>query len=43
MLILRREPMKKISQMITVVAVIAFVAPAFADTLVLKSGEKITG
>jgi hypothetical protein len=35
--------MKKISQMITVVAVIAFVAPAFADTLVLKSGEKITG
>jgi hypothetical protein len=35
--------MKKISQLITVVAVIALVAPAFADTLVLKNGEKITG
>src|SRR5215467_6648458 len=35
--------MKKIAQMITFIAVIALVVPAFADTLVLKSGEKITG
>src|SRR5262249_17344119 len=35
--------MKKIAQMMTFIAVIAFVIPAFADTLVLKSGEKITG
>jgi hypothetical protein len=36
--------MKKIAQMMTTfIAVIALVVPAFADTLVLKSGEKITG
>jgi hypothetical protein len=35
--------MKKIAQMRTFIAVIALVVPAFADTLVLKNGEKITG
>jgi hypothetical protein len=36
--------MKKLTQMTTFIAVFALlVAPAFADTLVLKSGEKITG
>lgn len=35
--------MKKIALMMTFVAVIALVVPAFADTLVLKNGEKITG
>ena len=36
--------MKKLTQITTFIAVFALlVAPAFADTLVLKSGEKITG
>src|SRR5262245_43058967 len=35
--------MKKIAQMMTFIAVVALVVPAFADTLVLKTGEKITG
>src|SRR5438876_11247782 len=36
--------MKKLTQITTFIAVFAlFVAPAFSDTLVLKSGEKITG
>jgi hypothetical protein len=35
--------MKKIAQLMTFIAVIALVVPAFADTLVLKNGEKITG
>ncbi len=36
--------MKKLTQIITFVAVFAlFASPAFSDTLVLKSGEKISG
>ena len=36
--------MKKLTQITTFIAVFALlVAPAFSDTLVLKSGEKITG
>jgi hypothetical protein len=35
--------MKKIAQLMTFIGVIALVLPAFADTLVLKNGEKITG
>src|SRR5215831_18091228 len=35
--------MKKIAQMMTFIAVIALVVPVFADTLVLKNGERITG
>ena len=35
--------MKKITQMITFIAAIGLVVPAWADTLVLKNGERITG
>jgi hypothetical protein len=35
--------MKKIVKMMTFIAVIALAVPAFADTLFLKNGEKITG
>jgi hypothetical protein len=42
-LVLPEGAMKKIAQMMTFIAVITFVIPAFADTLTLKSGEKITG
>jgi len=36
--------MRKLTQITTFIAVFAlFVAPAFSDTLVLKSGEKVTG
>jgi hypothetical protein len=35
--------MKKITQITLFIAVMALAVPAFADTLVLKSGEKITG
>src|SRR5262249_10863888 len=35
--------MKKITQITIFIAVMALVVPAFADILVLKSGEKITG
>src|SRR5229473_2760227 len=36
--------MKKLTQITTFIAIFAlFVVPAFSDTLVLKSGEKITG
>jgi len=36
--------MKKLIQITTLVAVLAlFAAPAFSDTLVLKSGERISG
>jgi hypothetical protein len=35
--------MKKITQMITFIAAIGLVVPVWADTLVLKNGERITG
>ena len=35
--------MKKIAKVMTFIAVIASAVPAFADTLVLKNGEKVTG
>ena len=36
--------MRKLTQLTTFIAAFAlFVAPAFSDTLVLKSGEKVTG
>src|SRR5437868_14910996 len=36
--------MRKLTQITTCIAVVALLAvPAFSDTLVLKSGEKVTG
>src|SRR3954465_590868 len=44
---LQEEIMKKLTQLVAVVAVIAIVAfvaaPAFADTLLLKSGGRVSG
>jgi hypothetical protein len=35
--------MRKITQIMTFIVVVALAVPAFADTLTLKSGEKVTG
>src|SRR6478672_9421158 len=36
--------MRKLTQITTLIAVVAlFAAPAFSDTLVLKSGERVSG
>jgi hypothetical protein len=35
--------MRKITQIMALIAVVALTAPSFADTLTLKSGEKVTG
>src|SRR5687767_435447 len=41
---IREESMKKLTQMTTFIAVLALLAvPAFSDTLVLKSGERVSG
>jgi len=35
--------MRRITQIIAFIAIVALVLPAFADTLILKTGEKVTG